>query len=177
MLCGYQVASLWSRTTSAWHQLAVTRAIQYSMQMNLKGCKHTGHKSAALSTVVRQKGGRKLLPKSRQQVSSEWCSGSRRTPTVSPESQCGISQAVHARVPESILFLRSDHELTIAAQTYIVSHELKVLYVTARALRLSVTSVREGGCRLLIEALKINSCPLGAAPLNLKFWSRGKGIK
>ena len=107
--------------------------------------------------------------------SSERCFESRRTPTVSPESRCGISQAAHTRVPESILFLRSDHESKITAQTYMVSHELKVLYVTARALRLSVTSEREGGCRLLIEALILNSCPLGAAPLNWKFWSGGKG--
>jgi hypothetical protein len=48
----------------------------------------------------------------------------------------GISQAVHARVPEPILFLQSGHGSGIAARAYMVPQDPRVLYETARALRL-----------------------------------------
>jgi hypothetical protein len=48
----------------------------------------------------------------------------------------GISQAVHKRVPEPILFLQSGHGSKLAARTYMVPHDPRVLYETAQALRL-----------------------------------------
>jgi hypothetical protein len=48
----------------------------------------------------------------------------------------GISQAIHARVPEPILFLQSGHGTGIAARTYMVPQDPRVLYETAAALRL-----------------------------------------
>jgi hypothetical protein len=48
----------------------------------------------------------------------------------------GISQAVHARVPEPILFLQSGHGSGFAARAYIVPQDPRVLYETARALQL-----------------------------------------
>ena len=48
----------------------------------------------------------------------------------------GISQAVHARVPEPILFLQSGHGSGFAARAYMVPQDPRVLYETARALRL-----------------------------------------
>ena len=48
----------------------------------------------------------------------------------------GISQAVHKRVPEPILFLQSGHGSGIAARAYMAPQDPRVLYETARALRL-----------------------------------------
>ncbi len=48
----------------------------------------------------------------------------------------GISQAVHARVPEQILFLQSGHGSGFAARSYMVPEDPRVLYETARALRI-----------------------------------------
>ena len=47
----------------------------------------------------------------------------------------GISQAVHARVPEPILYLQSGHGSGCAARSYIVPEDPRVLYESARALR------------------------------------------
>ena len=48
----------------------------------------------------------------------------------------GISAAIHARVPEPVLFLQSGHGAGIAARSYMVPEDPRVLYETARALRL-----------------------------------------
>ncbi len=48
----------------------------------------------------------------------------------------GISQAVHARVPEPILFLQSGHGSGIAARAYMAPADPRVLYETAKALRI-----------------------------------------
>ena len=48
----------------------------------------------------------------------------------------GISAAVHARVPEPILFLQSGHGAGFAARAYMVPEDPRVLYETARALQL-----------------------------------------
>jgi len=46
----------------------------------------------------------------------------------------GISQAVHARVPEPILFLQSGHGTGIAARNHVVSQDPRVPSETAKAL-------------------------------------------
>lgn len=46
------------------------------------------------------------------------------------------SQAIHARVPEPILYLQSGHGSGFAARTYIVPEDPRVLHETAQALRL-----------------------------------------
>ena len=48
----------------------------------------------------------------------------------------GTSQAALARVPEPILFLQSDHGSGFAARSYMVPEDPRVLYETARALRI-----------------------------------------
>jgi hypothetical protein len=83
-----------------------------------------------------------MLPMSRQQVSS---AVKRAIGLVKKDADSfsrismlrgGISQAVHARVPEPILFLQSGHGSKIAARAYMVPQDPRVLYETARALRL-----------------------------------------
>ena len=48
----------------------------------------------------------------------------------------GISAAIHARVPEPVLFLQSGHGAGIAARAYMVPEDPRVLFETAHALRL-----------------------------------------
>jgi hypothetical protein len=48
----------------------------------------------------------------------------------------GISAAVHARVPEPVLFLQSGHGSGMAARAYMVPQDPRVLFETAQALRL-----------------------------------------
>jgi hypothetical protein len=50
--------------------------------------------------------------------------------------QGGISQAALARVPEPILLLQSGHGSGFAARSYMVPEDPRVLYETARALRI-----------------------------------------
>ena len=83
----------------------------------------------------------KWRPMSRQQVSgavkkvlSRVYSGEAHFSGISMR-RGGISQAVHARVPEPILYLQSGHGSGCAARSYIVPEDPRVLYETARALR------------------------------------------
>jgi hypothetical protein len=79
---------------------------------------------------------------SRQQISGAVKSSLRLlgidSPAVSGMSmrRGGISAAIHARVPEPVLFLQSGHGAGIAARAYMVPQDPRVLFETARALRL-----------------------------------------
>ena len=82
------------------------------------------------------------LPMSRQQISGavkkvlqRVASGDTHFSGISMR-RGGISQAVHARVPEPILFLQSGHGSGFAARSYMVPEDPRVLYETARALRI-----------------------------------------
>jgi integrase len=94
-----------------------------------------------LFASFRRSGG-SYLPLSRQQISGavkrainlvQSDSGS--FSGISMRRGC-ISQAIHARVPEPILYLQSGHGSGFAARTYIVPEDPRVLHETAQALRL-----------------------------------------
>ena len=79
---------------------------------------------------------------SRQQISGAVKSSLRLlgidSPAVSGMSmrRGGILAAIHARVPEPVLFLQSGHGAGIAARAYMVPQDPRVLFETALALRL-----------------------------------------